>query len=123
MSAQTNPPALLPEEVVRVAPALKSASLNASGVELVDSNTDSHFFVDVNVVWTATGEPATRTNSHSHYGSGYAISNANERSVSRNATASGSVLLYGINLTSSPWSGPAWIEQDIRGSIVILKSH
>ncbi len=121
--AQTDPPALLPEGAVRVSPALKSASLNASGVELIDSNTNSPFFADVNVAWTATGEGATRTNSHSHYGSGYAISNSSDRSVSRNAIANGSVLLDGINFASSPWTGPAWVEQDIRGSIVILKSH
>ena len=119
MSAQTNPPALLAEGAVQVAPSLKSASLNAR-VELLDDSTGSPFTAVISIIWTATDELPTRTIDHAHYLSPFAFNNANTRSVSRTADAGGSVLVEGVNLSPSSAS-QAWIEHEIRGSILIFK--
>jgi hypothetical protein len=119
MSAQTNPPPILPEGAVQVAPSLKSASLNAP-FELLDDSTGSTFTADVSITWTATGV-FQRSNNHDHYKAEWGFFNANTRSISRDASVVGSVLVDGVNLTSSPWTGPAWIEEEIEGSILIFK--
>ena len=119
MSAQTNPPPILPEGAVQVAPSLKSASLNAP-FELLDDSTGNTFTADVSITWTATGV-FQRSNNHDHYKAEWGFFNANTRSISRDASVVGSVLVDGSNLTSSPWTGTAWIEKQIEGSIMIFK--
>lgn len=119
LSAQTDPPAVLPKEAVQVAPHLQSASLNAT-VNLFDYNNNITFPADVSVSWTATGERPTRIVDRVHYLSPLGFNHAYTKSLGRPANAIGSVLVEGVNLTPSPW-GEAWIEQEVRGSILIIK--
>ncbi len=118
-SAQTNPPPTLPVGAAQVASSLKSASLNAT-FELRDDSTGSTFPVDVSITWTATGVFQRQT-SHDHYKTEWGVYHANTRSIARDASVVGSVLVDGVNLTSAPWTGQAWIEKEITGSISIFK--
>lgn len=118
-SANTNPPVLLPEGAVSIDPSLKAASLNAA-IPLIDYSTNTTFTANVSITWTATGL-VQRSNRHDHNKTEWGFFDSNIRSLSRDATVSGNIIVDGINLTSSPWAGPAWIEQESQGSISILR--
>lgn len=115
----TNTPATLPQGAVQLAPSLMSATLNAT-IELVDVNTSLPFNADVSITWQASG-PFERSNHHDRSVGKWGIIDSKSKSISRDAIATGSVIVDGVNLTPSPWSGEAWVEQQIQGSITIFK--
>lgn len=111
----------LPEGAMQISANSKSASLNAT-FDLADSDSGSAFTANVSIVWTATGEVQRQTH-HDNRKSESEILHVYTRGVGRDSVISGSIVIDGVNISSSVGWGPAWIDQEVEGIITISKLH
>jgi hypothetical protein len=109
----------LTDQSFQVGPQLISATLKPTG-QVTDSVTGSIFNIDVDLTWTPTG-PLTAESDRIHVHSPGLIFQSHSNGTSRDAQASGSLSLGGVNLTPQP-SGFAVIASVKRGSVTISRS-
>jgi hypothetical protein len=105
-------------EAAQISKKLDFALLTAS-VNLIDTISGQEISPEVNLTWTATSDPPSRTNSHFHFLGSRFILNSNSQSFSRAALVKGSVLLNSINITPQPTQGT--LESARAGQIQIFR--
>ena len=95
-------------------PAVREATLTGT-IPLRCTSSTGVTFVNavVNMTWTGTGE-ADRSVNNNHFDFGDLIMNTQFRGATRDAVATGTVLLNGVNVTPNP---------SVRGEIVSETSH